>query len=107
MEPRHSLIWISANTLRAGCPFFCRSAASARFQNSCVTDGWKSASPHTVATRLYKCKPSQEEEEIIQFSLSMRKELRKQLARLASDADMTMRAFALNALKEEGAFRPR
>jgi len=28
-----------------------------------------------------------------QFSLSTRKELRKQLARLASDADMTMRAF--------------
>ena len=34
--------------------------------------------------------PPQEEEEVIQFSLSMRKELRKQLARLASDADMTM-----------------
>ena len=39
---------------------------------------------------------------MIQFSLSMRKELRKQLARLASDADMTMRAFVLNALKEKG-----
>jgi len=46
--------------------------------------------------------PPQEEEEVIQFSLSMRKELRKQLARLASDADMTMRAFVLNALKEKG-----
>ena len=43
-----------------------------------------------------------EEEGVIQFSLSMRKELRKQLARLASDADMTMRAFVLNALKEKG-----
>ena len=32
----------------------------------------------------------------------MRKELRKQLARLASEADMTMRAFVLNALKEKG-----
>jgi hypothetical protein len=32
----------------------------------------------------------------------MRKELRKQLARLASDTDMTMRAFVLNALKEKG-----
>lgn len=42
------------------------------------------------------------EEETIQFSLSMRKELRKQLARLASEADMTMRAFVLNALKEKG-----
>ena len=28
--------------------------------------------------------------------------MRKQLARLASDADMTMRAFVLNALKEKG-----
>lgn len=32
--------WLSscgkaANSLRAGCPFFCRSAASARFQSSC------------------------------------------------------------------------
>ena len=43
-----------------------------------------------------------EEEPVIQFSLSMRKELRKQLARLASEADMTMRAFVLNALKEKG-----
>ena len=42
------------------------------------------------------------EEGVTQFSLSMRKELRKQLARLASDADMTMRAFVLNALKEMG-----
>jgi hypothetical protein len=47
-------------------------------------------------------KPKQEEEGVIQFSLSMRKDLRKQLARLASDADMTMRAFVLNALKEKG-----
>jgi len=46
--------------------------------------------------------PSRAEEGVIQFSLSMRKELRKQLARLASDADMTMRAFVLNALKEKG-----
>ena len=42
------------------------------------------------------------EEQAIQFSLSMRKDLRKQLARLASEADMTMRAFVLNALKEKG-----
>jgi hypothetical protein len=46
--------------------------------------------------------PQREEEGVIQFSLSMRKGLRKQLARLASDADMTMRAFVLNALKEKG-----
>ncbi len=41
-------------------------------------------------------------EEVMQFSLSLRKGLRKQLARLADDADMTMRAFVLNALKEKG-----
>lgn len=43
-----------------------------------------------------------EGEEITQFSLSMRKGLRKQLSRLADDADMTMRAFVLNALKAKG-----
>src|SRR5215471_1634978 len=42
--------------------------------------------------------PSQERQ--MQFSLSMRKELRKELARLAADVDMTMRAFVLNALKD-------
>lgn len=42
------------------------------------------------------------EEPVIQFSLSLRKSLRKELARLAADADMTMRAFVLNALKEKG-----
>ena len=41
-------------------------------------------------------------EEVMQFSLSLRKGQRKQLARLADDADMTMRAFVLNALKEKG-----
>jgi hypothetical protein len=43
-----------------------------------------------------------EGEPILQFSLSLRKSLRKQLMRLASDADMTMRAFVLNALKDKG-----
>jgi hypothetical protein len=47
-------------------------------------------------------KPKGQGEEIIQFSLSLRKDLRKQLARLADDVDMTMRAFVLNALKEKG-----
>ena len=37
-----------------------------------------------------------------QFSLSLRKDLRKQISRLADDADMTMRAFVLNALKAKG-----
>ena len=39
---------------------------------------------------------------MIQFSLSLRKSLRKELARLAADAEMTMRAFVLNALKKKG-----
>ena len=41
-------------------------------------------------------------EEVIQLSLSLRKSLRKQLARLADEADMTMRAFVLDALKAKG-----
>ena len=44
----------------------------------------------------------EEREEVIQFSLSLRKSLRKELARLAAEADMTMRAFVLSALKEKG-----
>jgi hypothetical protein len=32
----------------------------------------------------------------------MRKSLRKELQRLAADADMTMRAFVLSALKDKG-----
>lgn len=46
--------------------------------------------------------PKGQGEEITQFSLSLRKDLRKQLARMADDADMTMRAFVLNALKDKG-----
>ena len=42
------------------------------------------------------------DEDITQFSLSLRKSLRKQLASLAANSDMTMRAFVLNALKEKG-----
>jgi hypothetical protein len=41
-------------------------------------------------------------EEVTQFSLSLRKSLRKQLANLAAENDMTMRAFVLGALKEKG-----
>jgi hypothetical protein len=41
-------------------------------------------------------------EDVTQFSLSLRKGLRKQLGRLADDADMTMRAFVLSALKAKG-----
>lgn len=48
-----------------------------------------------------KPKPAAEEK-LTQFSFSMRQSLRKELARLAADEDMTMRAFILNALKEKG-----
>ena len=41
-------------------------------------------------------------EPVVQFSFGLRKSLRKELARLAADADMTMRAFILDALKEKG-----
>lgn len=41
-------------------------------------------------------------EEVIQFSLSLRKSLRKEIARLADDADITMRAFVLSALRDKG-----
>ena len=41
-------------------------------------------------------------EPLTQFSFSLRKSLRKELARLASDADMTMQAFILSALKAKG-----
>jgi hypothetical protein len=49
-----------------------------------------------------KPKAEAEPEPVTQFSLSLRKTLRKQLSRLADDADMTMRAFVLNALKDKG-----
>jgi hypothetical protein len=49
-----------------------------------------------------KPKTEPEPEPVTQFSLSLRKTLRKQLSRLADDADMTMRAFVLNALKDKG-----
>lgn len=41
-------------------------------------------------------------EPTVQFAFGLRKSQRKELARLAADADMTMRAFILNALKEKG-----
>ena len=40
-------------------------------------------------------------EPIVQFAFGLRKSLRKELARLAADADMTMRAFILDALKKK------
>ena len=41
-------------------------------------------------------------EPLVQFSFSLRKSQRKQLARLASDEDVPMRAFVLEALREKG-----
>jgi len=57
----------------------------------------KPVAPHNVGPV-----PVRTAEKLVQFSLSMRPELRKQLDRLAADADMTMRAFVLHALKEKG-----
>jgi hypothetical protein len=54
------------------------------------------------ALKVVPPKPKGQGEEITQFSLSLRKNLRKQLARLADDADMTMRAFVLSALRDKG-----
>ncbi len=51
---------------------------------------------------LLRPKPKLVEEPVIQFSLSLRKSLRKELMVLASDADITMRAYVLHALKETG-----
>ena len=42
------------------------------------------------------------DDEIIQVNVSMRKRLRRELNALSNDADMTVRAFVLNALKEKG-----
>jgi hypothetical protein len=58
--------------------------------------------PAPAAVAKPKAERAGDGEEISQFSLSMRKGLRKQLSRLADDADMTMRAFVLNALKAKG-----
>ena len=41
-------------------------------------------------------------EPIVQFSFGLRKSQRRELQRLAADADMTMRAFILGALREKG-----
>jgi hypothetical protein len=42
------------------------------------------------------------EEETTQYSFALRKTLRKELATLAIENDMTMRAFVLKALKAKG-----
>ena len=42
------------------------------------------------------------EERASQFTLKMRESLHKELARLAFEADMTMRGFIMNALQAQG-----
>lgn len=49
-----------------------------------------------------KLAPASANEPLVQFSFSLRKSQRKQLARLASDEDVPMRAFILEALREKG-----
>jgi hypothetical protein len=89
------------SALAAGLPIQ-RSVASAAPPAASVvpTAPVKLVAPvESKAKEKAKAKPTVEE--LTQFSLSLRKSLRKQLGRLADDADMTMRAFVLNALKEK------
>ena len=58
--------------------------------------------PKKEARRAREKVVEQPGEAIIQFSFGLRKSLRKQLVSLANDADMTMRAFVLDALKSKG-----
>ena len=46
--------------------------------------------------------PPAPSEPLVQFSFRMRKSLRKELDRLAADADMTMQSFVLRALRDKG-----
>jgi len=55
-----------------------------------------------AAVEAPKPKPKPPDEPITQLSLSLRKSLHKQLIKLAVDADVTLRAFVLGALKKEG-----
>ncbi len=55
-----------------------------------------------AALKVVPAAPIAKDDTLTQFSFGLRKELRKQLSRLADDADMTMRAFVLNALKAKG-----
>ena len=60
--------------------------------------------PTVISSAVEATKPTLKivTEPVIQFSLSLRKSLRKELAQLASDEDMTMRAFVLDVLKAKG-----
>lgn len=45
---------------------------------------------------------SERQEKMSQFTLKMRESLHRELARMAFDANMTMRGFIMNALKSKG-----
>ena len=62
----------------------------------------KEAPPKKEARRVKKKVVAQPAEQTIQFSFGLRKSLRKELVNFANDADMTMRAFVLDALKAKG-----
>lgn len=55
-----------------------------------------------ASSRQSKAAPKPDVDPVVQFSFGLRKSQRKELARLAAEADMTMRAFILDALKEKG-----
>jgi hypothetical protein len=59
------------------------------------------ASTAAVPGPVAASKPRPRADDTTQFSLSLRKSLRKQLAKLASDSDMTLRAFVLNTLRRD------
>ena len=46
--------------------------------------------------------PESKPERESQFTLKMRRSLHRELARLAFEAEMTMRGFIMNALKDKG-----
>jgi hypothetical protein len=69
---------------------------------SALADGLPTQRVTTMPSAVSASAAAPQGEEVIQFSLSLRKSLRKELARLAADSDMTMRAFVLNALKAKG-----
>ena len=54
-----------------------------------------------AAPRLVEVAPAKSAP-LAQISLSLRQDLRKQLNRLAAEADMTLRAFVLKALQDKG-----
>ena len=59
-------------------------------------------SPASRSQTKTPARDSKPDEPVLQFSLSMRASLRKELVRLANEADMTMRAYVLSALREKG-----